>query len=144
MGKEEKSISRRDENLIYIAEEIRHLHIILIHPSTAFLIHPDLEDDIYRIQDNRLYNPLEWKDPIEYYDVFYENIRNAIETKKSTILLIFNPAIAICTGALQDLFKSWKIYPVTCLYFFNNNDPVDYKVSYYYLLQCSLNAQGKK
>ena len=117
----EAPLTKRDETMLYIAEEIRFLDIVLFYPASSYTIDHDLELDIYRIQDNRLYNPFLWKDPFEYYDIFYENIRKAIEEEKGTILMIYNRSLAICTGHFHDLFRKRRRNPVSCLYFYNND-----------------------
>jgi hypothetical protein len=118
----EAPLTKRDETMLYIAEEIRFLDIVLIHPASSYTIDPDLEHDIYRVQDNRLYNPFLWKDPYEYYDIFYENIKKAIEEAKGTVLMIYNQSLAICTGHFHDLFSKRRRNPVSCLYFYNNDE----------------------
>ena len=121
-NKIEAPLTKRDKTMLYIAEEIRFLDIVLMHPTSSYTIDPDLESDIYRVQDDRLYNPLLWRDPFEYYDIFYENMKKAIEEVKGTVLMIYNSPLATCTGHFHDLFSKWRRNPVKCLYFYNSDE----------------------
>ena len=81
-----------------------------------------MESDIYRVQYNRLYDPLLWSDSFEYFDIFYKNIGKAIEEKKGTILKIYNSSLAICTGHFYELLIKWRRNPASCFYFYNSDE----------------------
>ena len=74
--------------------------VILENHVSSIDYTPALEKQIYRMQDERLDDPKQWKKVRKYFKIFCENLEMAIESHQNILVMTYNPVIAYFLGDL--------------------------------------------
>jgi hypothetical protein len=105
-----------------VIENIHNSVIIFEHVAAFIEIHPSLKDDVHYITDPRLDEPENWQNPDTFFPIFMQNMKEALSTKKSVIVMDYNPAVALCISTLLEICPSDELTPFVCLIFFHYDE----------------------
>jgi hypothetical protein len=118
-------------SLIYTTYEkelhniIRKIHdtIIIFEQYTAVIeIHSNFEEQVFHIEDPRLDEPSQWKNPAAFFSIFIENMNKALLSDKPVIVMNYNPPVAVCCGTLLEICSKNNSSPFICFIFFHNDE----------------------
>ncbi|MDR2574929.1 MAG: hypothetical protein LBC52_00635 [Treponema sp.] len=96
--------------------------VVFEHGASFFDFSNALSNYVYHFQDERLNDPKEWDNLINYFGIFTENMEKAIKSKKPLLLMRYNPVIAFCLKTAIDNFQQEKQIRFSCLSFFHNDE----------------------
>ena len=105
--------------------DIGSLHgriIIFVHWAAVIDFLPSVEEHIFIITDDRLYDSREWEKPDTFRPIFFENMDEAIKSGKRIIVMLYNPAVAFFTREFVSAVEEDTNDKILCLSFFHDDE----------------------
>jgi len=115
-------LSEMEQELSYIVPKLFYATFILERPQVSFKIHPNFKREVYRIKDKRLDDENEWGNPWSFTRIFIENVKQAVDKKKSIFLIKYNNFVAMCIGDLWHKCIDYGVSPFACLAFYHQGE----------------------
>ena len=97
--------------------------IFILEPlCTKINFHNSIKDDVFYVNDERLYDIEEMDNTLEYTAILRDNLLASIKSGKPIIFFTYFPPIALGLKAYTDILNAEKhLYTVNCFTFFYND-----------------------
>ena len=102
---------------------------IFQHFASSIKMEESFSDNVYKLEDKRLYDPKIVMDVDKFTDLFYENFDKVFKAGKIYVSLFFSPPLIYAIDLMRKAFnKSQTIEIIGIAFFHNDNDTSKYRI----------------
>ena len=95
--------------------------IIFVHWAAVVDFLPSVEEHIYTVTDDMLYDSREWLKPETFRPMFFNCMDVAVKSDKRIITMLYNPAVAFFTHEFISFLEEKTNDKILCLSFFHDD-----------------------